>query len=710
LIRDFRDRQVSLLARCLALSLFVHLLLMLAFNLLRVTTTLASSLGQQSGMHVTLTSTANAGEISQQVRGAFVETPTFEFEMPTEAAPQLASAEVALPERREVTPAQSSAQPNETVQIATDFKVITTTASSDVADRRPAFGQQVVSLPQAATNKAAASDIRMPTAPAATKTTEALLGPVLTALASDTMNAPTLAFALDANDNNLPISQIEPAASSAVSEVFATNQTLIQDVDVESLAAVNLAQPSTASTQAMTTNLPVTKSLAIADISLPANEPSDNATMGDLDTAVVIAHATPTDLALPAMPNANPSEWTLVESAIDQRDIAIKETAALDVEAIVSENPEIDTLAIPKSGRAMTTPIAANAFDLNDIKMPGAISLDDDDTLSDESVLAVADTSLIQPLAALPAFAELSVDFQNGLTELQEIDPKADGSWVTENPVPTEADVSAVDQERFQTDVNKPATKKSFPATTLALALSIPNNETDRQADLRGLGRITGRVVNAEDGSGMPTAQVRLTLPEDASVVVEADRTGGYMLDVLDGVPDHFALSASAEGFVPETVNIPRRRVQGQTLTVNFALSRVTELVIALEDEPDVHHLGNDRFEGRINSQFQKRSEGRTYRASFDIKRSQLPPNFSHAEIVMLVKGVQCPHQVRINSRLVDDWLSSSPRDGSFGEYRASFSPEWLVEGKNRFKVRARSCGGDLDDFEFVNVQIRLLP
>jgi|GEM_PF-1599664 len=710
LIRDFRDRQVSLLARCLALSLFVHLLLMLAFNLLKVTTTLASSLGKQSGMHVTLTSTANAGEIGQQVRGAFVETPTFEFEMPTEAAPQLASVEVALPECREFTPAESSAQPNESSQLVADFEMVTTTVSSDVADSRPAPSDPVMPMPQTMTNMAMALDIQTPTVQLATNIAEALLEPTLAAPDSDTMSAPAPTFASNATDIDTSISRIEPAVSSSVTEVFATNQAPIQTVDVKSPSATDLSQPSVASSQETMPNPPTTTTFAIADIALPANDPAGDSTTSDADAAVVIAHAMPTDLALPAMPKANSSEWKLVESEIDQRKAAIDETATIDVDPFVSEHQEINTLVIPQSGRAMTTPIAANSFDLTDIKLPGASLQNDADNTSDEPALAVADTSLRQAPSALPAFADLSVEFQDGWTRLQEIEPNADGSWVTENSSPTEAGVSTVDQDSLQTDVNKPATEKALPATTLALALSMPNDETDRQADLQGLGRITGRVVDAEDGSGMARAQVRLTLPEDASVVVEADDTGGYTLDVPEGVPDHFALSASAEGFVPESVNIPRRRVQGQTLTVNFALSRVTELVIALEDEPDVHHLGNDRFEGRINSQFQKRSEGRTYRASFDIKRSQLPPNFSRAEIVMLVKGVQCPHQVRINSRLVDDWLSSSPRDGSFGEYRAAFSPDWLVEGKNRFKIRARSCGGDLDDFEFVNVQIRLLP
>ncbi len=75
-----------------------------------------------------------------------------------------------------------------------------------------------------------------------------------------------------------------------------------------------------------------------------------------------------------------------------------------------------------------------------------------------------------------------------------------------------------------------------------------------------------------------------------------------------------------------------------------------------------------------------------------------------------MAKGVQCPHQIRINGRRLRKRLDDSPRDGSFGEFTASFKPAWLEAGTNKIKITAKSCSGDLDDFEFVNLQIRLLP
>ena len=223
------------------------------------------------------------------------------------------------------------------------------------------------------------------------------------------------------------------------------------------------------------------------------------------------------------------------------------------------------------------------------------------------------------------------------------------------------------------------------------------------------IGTILGRVTDAKTGEPLPGALVRLVLPDDNTIVVKTDDAGRYVLAV-PSVPDFFALSASLEGYLPESLNIGAAELTYQSLTADFELDPESELIIAIEDEPDVHHLGNDRFEGRINSQFQNQSEGKTFRASFEVSKGQLRADYTYAEISLLAKGVQCPHKIRINNRLVKKRLRSSPRNGSFGKFTAQFDPNWLKFGRNKISITARSCRGDLDDFEFVNVQIRLAP
>lgn len=69
---------------------------------------------------------------------------------------------------------------------------------------------------------------------------------------------------------------------------------------------------------------------------------------------------------------------------------------------------------------------------------------------------------------------------------------------------------------------------------------------------------------------------------------------------------------------------------------------------------------------------------------------------------------MQCPHELRINGRLLDRRLDHSPEDGSFGELRFEIPIESLRAGQNEISIRAVACRGDLDDFEFVNLLIRL--
>ena len=128
------------------------------------------------------------------------------------------------------------------------------------------------------------------------------------------------------------------------------------------------------------------------------------------------------------------------------------------------------------------------------------------------------------------------------------------------------------------------------------------------------------------------------------------------------------------------------------------------------ETDPDVHHLGDNRFDGAINSQFQKESEGTSYTTSFIVTDDQLPPRFKHAEVVLLARGVQRKHKIVINGTTLDVRLDEAPDDGSFGEFVAPFDASLLRVGINEIQIIARPSKTDVDDFEFVNIRVRLLP
>jgi hypothetical protein len=272
----------------------------------------------------------------------------------------------------------------------------------------------------------------------------------------------------------------------------------------------------------------------------------------------------------------------------------------------------------------------------------------------------------------------------------------------------------SLEQRRNDAHVPTPPLPEVVPTSAeprpLALDLRLPD-ETEppaRDRDPRyGQAPIKGRVTDSATGQPLAGATVRLDLPDAEPLTVTTDTDGQYALAVPP-VPDHFALSASHEDYVPASVDVPAAALRRGTVIRDFELEPRSADVIAIEVEPVVHHLGNDRWEGRINSQFQKTSEGRQFSAEFVVAAGQLPPHTDEAVVFLMAKGVQCPHQIYVNDYRLRQRLDSSPADGSFGEFTAPFHPAILVAGTNTVEIHGVACMGDLDDFEFVNVQIRL--
>ncbi|MEQ8850347.1 MAG: hypothetical protein RIB32_01035 [Phycisphaerales bacterium] len=238
------------------------------------------------------------------------------------------------------------------------------------------------------------------------------------------------------------------------------------------------------------------------------------------------------------------------------------------------------------------------------------------------------------------------------------------------------------------------------PAAFIAIALPVP------AAPLR----LTGVVLDDGTGEPIPGARVRLDLIESDGIELTTNGVGAFEMG-LDDVPDNIALAAFADGYVPGALNIAEDDLEDDGAYAEFRLVPYNPFEIAMEDEPRVHHLGNDEYSGRINSQFQRATEGREIRFEFELGPEQLPPNVRRAEIVLLAKGVQLPNPVGVNGRRLATTMQESPGDGSFGEQRIPVPLSYLEAGPNWIAFRSiRQPGTDIDDFEFVNVRLVFEP
>ncbi len=237
-------------------------------------------------------------------------------------------------------------------------------------------------------------------------------------------------------------------------------------------------------------------------------------------------------------------------------------------------------------------------------------------------------------------------------------------------------------------------------ASVAAIELALPEAPAPRWT-LRGM------ATDARDGSALSGTEVRLETPDGEPQVVRTDGDGRFEA-AFSARPTELVATAALEGFVPASVALRGRQLPGRSGSLDFALQPLERDRILVEVSPRLHHLGNNLFEGRVNSRFEMPSEGRAYRIEFLVREEQLAGSPGEAVLTLLARGVQCEHPVRINGHALAAGLPTSPESGEFGEVEIGLSPELLIAGVNTLDIRSRSCWGDIDDFEFINVQIRI--
>jgi hypothetical protein len=167
----------------------------------------------------------------------------------------------------------------------------------------------------------------------------------------------------------------------------------------------------------------------------------------------------------------------------------------------------------------------------------------------------------------------------------------------------------------------------------------------------------------------------------------------------------------AAPGFIPAPLLLRRSDLNPSGVSERtVVLEPANPLVLAIEPEPLLHHLGDDTFEGVINSQFQRQQEGVLFQRFFSLSQEQASsPRF---EVSFVAKGVNESGSVfALNNNSIA--LPATDSEGSFSI--ASFEGEtsqYFQPGSNVFTISSGFVAeiNDYDDFEFINPLIRFLP
>lgn len=706
LIKDIRAGKLSLLARCLIASLLLHCLLLMALGYWKVQAAIGEYIGGRGPMKVTLAAAGIGGDLVAQVRGNLV-TSVSTPDIITQETPRT---DLMVPIQTDIRPAmletdKSARLVDASLVTASPIDVDRTIASPKFEMRLPSFTPSVPVNTPTADRPVASSE--PPPATVESKSGEITHSPMS---ASDA--AATQSRRLDVAPKQVatdPAMEIAMAGvpSAAISDARSSSRsgsTTRVSIDAPRVSVMTLATPAAAQPAVAQSERQEASAVPVVDGAANSRAPLA-APVGDLKSQTIppvrveptAGDVTDTSATLVTrLPDAAPSSTLGAQHAATQELPPTDVQLTLNLPRVVpTSQPVGNSMESEQRSVASVAPLSSSDSVLRSeprVGMPSA---------APKAVeLAPTERTPTGSAAGISASPPVDVtDSKGSGGEAEKLTRRAveqsPTSWGL-LPLELAAPTSIAPPTKNTADVQSPGANTEEPRA-----------EQDSAVRRRPLGKLFGKVTDAETKTPLADVTIRFDQAQGPALTAVSNADGTYELPVAE-TPDNFAVTATHDGYVPESRNVSGAQVRGRRLRLDFTLRAANESVVAVEDEPEVHHLGNDLFEGVINSQFQRKSEGAMLVGEFPLTASQAPPHLVRVTVSMMVKGLQCPPRIAINGALLPRHAVRSPEDGSFGEAIVPVDPSLLREGENQISVQAVSCTGDLDDFEFVNVQIRL--
>ncbi|MEK6644198.1 MAG: hypothetical protein AABZ08_09830 [Planctomycetota bacterium] len=692
LFRDAQRRKLSLLARCLIASLLVHALLMMMFNVIEVSTSVASYVRGRGGpVRVSTLAGGKGVSLAGQMRGQITESVTIAVPTMTvhrvepRLRPAVESTPVSL--RSEATPHQVFGPMVTRSPLNESVPRVALAAPSGILASLPLATPAMIQLP---------GDVQR------RSESETGVAAIVAPTIADSPRVNTT-FEIHTDSGMTASAIIRPGTANGGHEIHGGSLVVAGAIHESSVPSGVEILGRSGLVQATFTDAPV-------DIGLPGDKAGIRQSGGEAEPSA----------ALPSIGSTTPAPigstvvgWTAGTSS-----------DCLRPESRVVAGSTGSLVGRAVAGAAETTIVTSGTpmmqgVTLPDVPVEEALRLPTERAGPGVATTEVdAFTAVSSAVPGMPV--RTSVSSMVGATDMASssgsvmVQPESSGgtqgSFVT--PVTT-AGLTATSSLATPAPVVSMLSQLATitePTMALPIEIAMPPalvTSTIESSVSDVFGRIEGRVTDADSGEALAGARIRIDVAGRTPLEVAGNSSGRFGLDV-PSLPENFAVSASMDGYLPRSRNVEAKTVRGQTRRVHFRLQRESAKAVALEDSPEVHHLGNDAFEGAINSQFQRDSEGTVFSSRFELTADQLSESIVSAELELLAKGVQCPHKIRVNGTLLEARLNQSPPDGSFGVFIVPVVTDLLRAGENVLEIRAVSCRGDLDDFEFVNIQLKL--
>ena len=233
--------------------------------------------------------------------------------------------------------------------------------------------------------------------------------------------------------------------------------------------------------------------------------------------------------------------------------------------------------------------------------------------------------------------------------------------------------------------------------------------------------QVRGQITDKDTGKMVEGAVVKVAYEDasgiDKSIVatsgaasIDSDNNN-YAMYLPYYLPENVVISVNSKGYLPASENAvvdASLEQENKYRWVNFALTPLSEKVIVIDNQ--LHHLGDNTYQGSANSQFQMSAEGLQYSKSFTVNKNQL--GYSQALLVITSRGAEESNTITLNGQSIGS-LCCSSGDGSFGTLQWNVDMSLLREGSNQLTINSalnsgsNATPGDHDDFEFIDVMMQ---
>jgi hypothetical protein len=175
------------------------------------------------------------------------------------------------------------------------------------------------------------------------------------------------------------------------------------------------------------------------------------------------------------------------------------------------------------------------------------------------------------------------------------------------------------------------------------------------------------------------------------------------------------AASVSKLGYEPQTILYSELQ-GGKSYPQDVTLIPLAPNVSVPVGGDIVMHLGDDRFEGVVNSQFQKKTDGAELVFVIDDWATKIRAGYTKATVYLDAKGWQtglCDNLISLSGDIGTVTLpgGNSPADGYWGggkQVPFDFKVADVGTQRAELRVTAGNCSGtsDLDDFEINRIRV----